>query len=159
MSLALVLLLVFCIGIAGGLRSMTPLAAVVWAAHLHWIHLLASPFAFFESRWALWIFTAFALMEFVADLLPFVHARIAAFPLTARIVVGFLAGASLALSAGFSPWLAGTDGVAGALLGAFGGYHLRKSLVQSLHVPDALIAIPEDFVAIALAWIAVSRFA
>lgn len=158
MSLGLVLLLAFCIGVSGGLRSMTAPAAVAWAAHWQWLHLAGSPLAFMASRWALIIFTAFALMEFVADLLPKTPARTSAFPLIARIVIGFFTGASLAITASSALIFGGLAGILGALAGAFAGYHLRKNLVQRLRLQDAMVAIPEDFVAIGLAWLAVSRF-
>ena len=157
MSSSLVLLLACGIGVAGGLRSMTAPAAVAWAAHWQWLHLAGSPVAFMGSHWALVIFTALALLEFVADLLPFTPARTSPFPLIARIVVGFLTGSCVAVSAGISLPLGGIAGGIGAIAGAFGGYHLRKALVQRLRVPDALIAISEDLVAVGLAWLAVSR--
>jgi len=39
-------------------------------------------------------------------------------------------------------------GVIGALVGTFGGYHIRHTLVQRAHLPDA-VALAEDFIAIA----------
>jgi uncharacterized membrane protein len=137
---------------------MTAPAAVAWAAHWQWLHLAGSPLAFMGSRSTLVIFTAFALMEFIADLLPGVPARTSAFPLIARIVVGFITGSCLAVTAGVSLWLGGVAGVGGAVAGAFGGYHLRKELVHRLRVPDVVIAIPEDLIAVGLAWLAVFQF-
>jgi uncharacterized membrane protein len=42
-------------------------------------------------------------------------------------------------------------GAIGAVVGAFAGYHARVGLVRSLKVPDFVIAIPEDLIAIGLA--------
>jgi uncharacterized membrane protein len=39
------------------------------------------------------------------------------------------------------------------VIGAFAGYHARKKLVETLKVKDAVIAIPEDLVAIGLAYL------
>ena len=157
MNSGFALLLAFGIGVVTGLRSMTAPAVVVWAAHLGWISLSGSPLAFMGSAWAVGIFTVGALGEFVADKLPTTPARTAALGLTARIVIGLLTGACLAVAGGASYWL-GAIGAIGAMAGAFGGYQARVRLVRGLHVPDAAIAIPEDLVAIGLGLLLVSRF-
>ncbi len=157
MNSGFVLLLVFGIGVVTGLRSMTAPAVLAWAAHLGWISLSGSPLAFMGSAWAVGIFTVGALGEFVADKLPTTPARTAALGLTARIVIGLLTGACLAVAGGASYWL-GAIGAIGAMAGAFGGYQARVRLVRGLHVPDAAIAIPEDLVAIGLGLLLVSRF-
>lgn len=137
---------------------MTAPAVVAWAARLGWINLSGSPLAFMASRWAVGIFTLAALGEFVADLLPGVPARTSAFPLTARIVVGFLTGACMAVAGGASLWLGGVLGAAGAIAGAVGGYRSRTALVRTLRVADVMIAIPEDLLALGLGLALVSRF-
>ena len=152
------LLLIFGIGVVAGLRSMTAPAVVAWAAHLGWISLHDSPLGFMGSAWAVGIFTVGALAEFVADQLPSTPARTAAVGLTARIVVGLLTGACLAVAGGASYWLGAVVGAIGAIAGAFGGYQARVRLVRGLRVPDAAIAIPEDLVAIGLGLLLVSRF-
>ena len=157
MNSGFALLLVFGIGVVTGLRSMTAPAVVAWAARLGWISLHGSPLAFMGSAWAVGIFTVGALGEFVADKLPTTPARTAALGLTARIVIGLLTGACLAVAGGASYWL-GAIGAIGAMAGAFGGYQARVRLVRGLHVPDAAIAIPEDLVAIGLGLLLVSRF-
>jgi len=48
-------------------------------------------------------------------------------------------------------------GAIGAVAGSFGGYQLRKRLVAGLNVKDIFIAIPEDLIAIGLAWFLVTR--
>jgi len=157
MNSGFALLLVFGIGVVTGLRSMTAPAVVAWAAHLGWINLHGSRLAFMGSAWAVGTFTLGALGEFVADKLPTTPARTAAVGLTARIVIGLLTGACLAVAGGASYWL-GAIGAIGAMAGAFGGYQARVRLVRGLHVPDAAIAIPEDLVAIGLGLLLVSRF-
>ena len=158
MSLESVLLLVFGIGVVGGLRSMTAPAVIAWAAHLGWISLSGSPVAFMASVWAVSIFTLGALAEFVVDQLPTTPARTAAVPLVARIVVGLLTGACLGTAEGVPLWLGALVGALGGVAGAFGGYQARVGLVRALHAPDIAIAIPEDLVAIGLGLLLVSRF-
>jgi uncharacterized membrane protein len=50
------------------------------------------------------------------------------------------------------------SGVAGAIAGAFTGYEVRKRLVRALKVPDFVIALLEDAVAIGGGLLIVSRF-
>ncbi len=158
MNSAVVLLLAFGIGVVTGLRSMTAPAAVAWAAHLGWLNLSSSPLAFMGSAIAVGIFTVGALVEFVADQLPGTPARTAMFPLAARIVLGLLTGACLAVAGAASLRLGAIAGVLGAIGGAFGGYQARVGLVRSLQSSDFSIAVPEDLVAIGLALFLVSRF-
>jgi uncharacterized membrane protein len=49
-------------------------------------------------------------------------------------------------------------GVAGGIGGAFAGYKVRTGLVKALKVPDLVIALLEDAVAIAGGFFIVSRF-
>ena len=88
MSMGLVLLLIFVIGLVSGLRAFTGVAAVTWAAHLGWINLSGSPLSFMGSIWALAIFTILALVEYVTDQLPTTPARTVPMQLGARLVIG-----------------------------------------------------------------------
>ena len=151
------LVLTFAIGLVSGLRTFTGCAAVVWGAHLGWIHLAGTPLSFMGSTWALVIFTILALVEYVIDQLPSTPARTVPMQLGARLVFGSLAGASLA-AAGATSLLVGIIGaIVGVLVGTYGGYHTRVGLVRRLKVADIAIAIPEDLVAIALGFFVVSR--
>jgi uncharacterized membrane protein len=158
MSSGFVVLLAFGIGVVAGLRSLTAPAVVAWGAHIGWINLHGSPFAFMGKAWAVGLFSVLALVEFVADLLPSAPARTAAVGLSARIVTGVLTGACLAAAGGVTVWLGAVAGAIGAIVGAFGGYQARVGLVRRLRVPDFAIAIPEDLFAIGLGLLLVSRF-
>jgi len=158
MNLEFVLLLAFGIGVVTGLRSLTAPAVVAWAAHLGWINLSGSHFAFMSSIWVVALFTVGALGEFVADQLPNTPSRTAPVGLTVRIIMGLLTGACLGVAGGASLGLAALVGAIGAIAGAFGGYHARVGLVRALRVPDIAIAIPEDLIAIGLGLLVVSRF-
>src|SRR5207237_7637076 len=122
------------------------------------LSLPCAPLAFMGSLWAVAIFTLGALVEFVADQLPATPARTTAVPLIARIVIGLLTGACLGVAGSASLWLGALIGAAGAIAGAFGGYRARVGLVRALHVPDFVIAVPEDLVAVGLGLLLVSRF-
>jgi uncharacterized membrane protein len=143
------------IGIVAGLRSFTGPAAVSWGAHLTRLHLGATGLAFMGSAVTVAIFSLLALAEYVGDLLPKTPSRTAPGPLVARILMGGLSGACICLSAG-RPWLAGAVlGGIGGVIGAFAGYQARTRLVRGLGVKDPVIAIPEDLVAIGLAYLIV----
>jgi uncharacterized membrane protein len=158
MNAGWIILLTFGIGFVGGLRSMTAPAVVAWAAHLGWIGLAGSPLAFMGSRWAVAMWTVFAMGEFIGDLLPKTPARTAPMPLIVRIVIGLLTGGCLAIAGGIALWIGALIGGIGAVAGAFGGYQARAGLVRAFHVQDFVIAIPEDLVAIGLGLLLVSRY-
>ncbi len=152
----LVIALAVGIGIVAGLRSVTAPAAVSWAGFVGWLDLHGTPLAFMGSGVAVVVLSLLAILEYVADLLPSTPARTRPGPLIARMVSGGLCGAALCASAGRSLALGAALGAMGGLIGAFAGYQARTRLVQALKVKDRVIAISEDIVAIALAWIFVS---
>jgi uncharacterized membrane protein len=145
------------IGIVAGLRSLTAPAIVSWAAHLGWLNLHDSPFAFMSSTIAVVIFSLPAIGELIADMLPNTPNRTMLVPLLARILMGGLSGASLCASTGQSLLIGAVLGAIGGVIGAFGGYEIRRRLVRSLKIKDAFIGICEDLIAIALACFLVSR--
>jgi uncharacterized membrane protein len=151
-------LLLFAIGFVAGLRAMTAPAAVVWAAHLGWLNLHGSPLSFLGSAIAVAVFTLGALAEYVTDQLPSTPNRTAPFPLGARIVMGGLCGAAIAIAAQQPVILGIVIAAIGAIAGAFGGFHARRTLVRGLKVPDFVIATIEDLVAIGVALLIVTRF-
>ena len=150
-----VLLLALIIGIVAGMRSLTAPALVSWAAHLGWLNLQGTPLAFMGSAAAVGIFTLLAIVELVGDVMPKTPARTAPVPLIARIVMGGLCGACLYVAASQSLVVGAVVGIIGALIGTYGGYHIRRSLVNGLKVKDIMIAIPEDIVAIVVAYLVV----
>ena len=150
-----VLLLALVIGIVAGLRSLTAPALVSWAAHLGWLNLQGTPLAFMGTTAAVGIFTLLAIVELVGDVMPKTPARTTPVPLIARIVLGGLSGACLYVAGGQSLAVGAVLGVIGALIGTYGGYHIRKALVNGLKVKDIMIAIPEDIVAIVIAYFVV----
>ncbi len=145
------------IGFVAGLRSLTAPAAVSWGARLGWLQLESSALAFMGSTVALVGFSLLAAAEYLADLHPRTPSRTAPGPLMARVVLGGLSGACLCASGGRSLVLGAVLGGTGGLVGAFAGYWGRTRLVAALKVPDPVVAVSEDLVAIALALFIVSR--
>lgn len=145
------------IGIVAGLRSLLAPAVVAWGARLAWLHLQGTSLGFMESKVALVIFSLLAIGELIGDKLPRTPKRTAVAPLLARIVTGGLSGACLCVSANQSLGIGVLLGALGAVIGAFGGYEIRKRLVTQLNVPDVIVALVEDLIAISLALFLVSR--
>jgi uncharacterized membrane protein len=145
------------IGLVAGLRSLTAPAAVSWAAHLGWLNLHSSPLAFMGSMVAVAIFSLLAIGELIADKMPKTPRRTSLVPVLARILIGGLCGASLCASTNQSLLIGALLGGTGAVIGAFGGYEIRRRLVSKLNAKDIFIAIPEDLIAIGLACFLVSR--
>ena len=152
------LLLAFFIGVVAGLRSLAAPAAVAWGAHRNWINLHSTPLSFMGSTAAVVIFTLLAVVELVADQLPSTPSRTKPPGLIARIVLGGLSGAAIAVSGRQSIALGAVLGAVGGIAGAFAGYQVRTRLVRALQVPDLSIALLEDAVAIAGGLFIVSRF-
>lgn len=152
-----VLLFVFLIGVVTGLRSLTGPAVTSWAAHLGWLSLIGTPMRFMSSIITAVIFTVLAVGELVADQLPSTPARTEPLGLGARIVMGALCGVTVALAGGESIALGIVLGVAGGIAGAYGGYQVRTRLVKALGVPDVVIAVAEDIVAIGGGLLILSR--
>lgn len=157
MSATFVLFLAFAIGIVSGMRSLTAPAVAAWAARLNWLNLAGTRLAFMGSTAAVAIFTVLAIVELIADKLPSTPSRTAPVGLTARFLCGALAGACVGVSAGQSPAYGTILGAAGGVAGAFAGYQWRTGLVRALKVPDFVIALLEDVIAIAAGLFIVSR--
>ena len=157
MSATFVLVLAFAIGIVSGMRSLTAPAVTAWAAHRNWLNLAGTRLAFMGSTAAVAVFTVLAIVELIVDKLPGTPSRTAPVGLIARLVLGALAGASVGVSAGQSPAPGAILGAAGGLVGAFAGHQWRTELVKALKVPDFVIALVEDAMAIGAALFIVSR--
>jgi uncharacterized membrane protein len=153
-----VLLLALLIGVVSGLRSLTAPAVVAWGAHRNWLNLHSTALSFMASTAAVVIFTLLALVELVADKLPSTPSRTKPVGLIARIVLGGLSGAGVAVSGAQSIVLGAVLGAVGGVAGAFAGYQVRTRLVKALEVPDLVVALLEDAVAIGGGLFIVSRF-
>ena len=151
------LLFAFLIGLFAGLRSLTPPAAVAWAAYLGWLN-LPRPLSLIGSLPAVIILSVLALTELVFDKLPNTPSRTAPPGLIARIVTGGLTGACVSIGGGQSAFVGAGLGMIGGIAGCFGGYQARVRLVRALRQPDFNVAVVEDLVAIGGSLFIVSRF-
>jgi uncharacterized membrane protein len=158
MSSSEVLLLAFLIGVIAGLRSLTAPAVVAYGAHKGWLNLTGTRLAWMGALWALIFFVLLAIVELITDQLPSTPPRTKAPGLIARILMGGLAGACVAVGGAGSLLLGAVLGIVGALVGTFGGYQARTGLVRALKIPDFVIACVEDLVAICGGLFIVSRF-
>jgi uncharacterized membrane protein len=158
MSSSLILALAFAIGVIAGLRTLTAPAVVCWAAHLGWINLHGSHLVFLDATVTVVIVTLLAIFELVNDKLPATPKRTTPGPLGARIVMGALCGAALAVGGGQGVPLGAIAGIVGAVVGAFGGYQARHQIVTQLKVKDLGVALVEDLIAIGGALLVVTRF-
>src|SRR5437016_4814959 len=114
--------LAFGLGVAVGLRSLSPPAVVAWAAHLGWLNLSDSPLRFMASTIAVVIFSLLAVFELIADLRPSTPKRTAPMPLIARILMGGLCGTCVYWVGSNQGWILGA---VGGVIGAFAGYEIR----------------------------------
>jgi uncharacterized membrane protein len=96
------------------------------------------------------ILTLMAVGEFVVDKLPRTPNRTAPALLVARLVSGGLVGAVAATGISGSAFEGVFLGAVGALLGAFGGYLVRRFLVEWSGRPDWNIAVIEDASAVVI---------
>lgn len=146
-------LLALLMGMVAGLRTMTPLAVVAWAAQFGWLNLTGTWLAFMGSGWAVLVLSLLAVIEFVTDQLPTTPSRKVPQQFAARIVSGALCGATLGMPYGY--WLAGlVSGIMGAVIGTLGGANLRAKLATKLG-KDAPAGFIEDAVAVIAAIIIV----
>ena len=143
------------LGVVTGMRTMTGIAVVCWAAWLAWLP---------ERGWAVWstylvsavVFSVLAVGEYVGDTLPQTPSRKAPGPAAARLVFGGLVGA-LAATSILQPLAGGIlAGVVGAAAGTWGGYAARLWVAKRVG-RDRPVAVFESTAALVLALIAVSR--
>ena len=145
----LVILLAFLIGGVSGLRALTGLAVLSWAARLHRINLEGTMFAFLAYAATPYIFTLMAIGELINDKLPKTPSRTLPPSFITRLVTGALCGAVVGVTGNILIFdlLAG---VLGGVVGTLGGAKVRGLLARQFG-KDLPAALLEDVVAIALA--------
>jgi uncharacterized membrane protein len=95
------------------------------------------------------VFTLLATVELVADKLPKTPPRTELLGLGARILTGAVSGAAVVAAGGQPAVLGALLGAAGGIAGAYGGFQARTRLVKALEIPDHVVAVLEDAVAVA----------
>ncbi|WP_405216411.1 DUF4126 family protein [Agrococcus sp. Ld7] len=139
------------LGAAGGMRSVTPLAAVVATyddapADHGWRR-----WPVLRSPWGRRLIIAMAAGELIGDKMPAIPSRLSPPALLGRVAAAALAGA--ALGSGAPRAVAARSAAlaaAAALAGAVGGAWCRSAIVEVTGLPDAAVALLEDSAAIAL---------
>lgn len=146
------------LGFATGLRSTTSLGALALRAG-------STPGRASWSTWPLWrssgARTAVLLGmagEMVMDKLPILPSRLEPQVLMGRIAFGSLAGWAVSTEGrGSGALLAGIlGGALGAIAGSYGGYHARQAIGRMYGLPDPVVAVGEDVIALSLATTAAS---
>lgn len=127
---------------------MTPPAFVAWAARLGRLRLEGTLLSFLGVPVTAWVFSALALGELVADKLPSTPARTRPGPFVARMVSGAMSGGAVAAGSGGALGVGAVLGAVGAVVGTLAGYNARVRLVPALGVPDTVVALVEDLVAV-----------
>jgi uncharacterized membrane protein len=143
-----VLAVAFGLGMVAGLRSATAPMVVSWAARLGWLDFSEMRAAFMADPWTSSVLTAMVIAELVIDKLPQAPSRKALPGFIVRLTVGTLVGATVAAGAGISGLIGAACGASGAVAGTLGGYEARTRLVKALNVPDLVIALIEDAIAV-----------
>jgi uncharacterized membrane protein len=143
---------VFVLGIATGMRTLTPMAMLCWVM---WFGLLGvSRLNFWTANiFSVIIFTLLALGEYYGDTLPNTPGRLSPLPLLSRLVLG--AGVGVLIFSGFGEPLVGGAlfGAAGALIGAYGGHALRSRLAAIVG-SDLPVALGETVLTLAISGVA-----
>lgn len=141
------------LGIASGMRSMTPLGTLARSYD-------SAPRSAGWKQWPLLrsgagraVLEVVWVGEMIADKLPIIPPRIHQGPLAGRMLLGTVAGLAIGTEGkGTAPKVAGgLAGLAGAVAGAYGGYATRIFLTRGVGLPDLPGALAEDAGAIAIA--------
>jgi uncharacterized membrane protein len=137
------------LGVIAGMRSMAAPALVSnHIARNPPEGISGTPFKVMANPKAATLFKGLALGEMIADKLPIVPARISTGPLIARAISGAICGGAVCAAEGER---AGTGAIAGglaAIAGAYGFYHLRRSIGEETNAPDILLGLAEDAIVI-----------
>lgn len=151
-SFAAVLAIAFALGVVSGMRSFLAIAVVsVTLSRRPELPPPVGPAIWLMLRPIAIVLALCAVAELVADKFPRIGSRIAIGPLVARIVTGALSGAAAAQVAHVDGWKGGLVGAVGAIVGAFGFYHLRQWVDRISGIRDPYVGAAEDVVALAIA--------
>jgi len=104
-----------------------------------------------------YVFTAFAIFELLMDKRPKTPSRKTPAAFASRVVLGAFSGEVICIAAQHSPASGAIVGGLGAIAGTLGGYEARTRLVKR-EVPDFVIALFEDALAVGGGLFIVSRF-
>jgi uncharacterized membrane protein len=140
MSITLIIVLLsLCLGFVSGLRTFTPLAAVLLRRGSVWGFVLSIA----------------TVAEYVVDAMPNTPPRTGAVGFTARVISGAVAGWLIATMHGGAGMPGAIAGIIGAVIGTYAGYAMRCEAIKRIGAYPA--AIVGDLIAIGLAALIVTR--
>lgn len=151
-----ILILAFLIGMVAGLRPLMAPTVVSWAGGLGWIDLAGTHLNFLSHAVTRYILSAAAIGELVNDKLPKTPSRKTPPQFIVRLITGGFSGAALGASQQ-ALWGGLIAGVVGAVVGTLGGAEFRSRLVSATGGNDLPIALVEDAIAIAAAFLIVTH--
>lgn len=138
-------------GIIAGMRTMS---APAWVSDHYSKHrspeLDDSALSFIASPTASTALKIFAAGELAADKSSFVGSRIEPGPLAFRAISGAVCGAVVCTAKRERRDIGAIVGGLAAVASAFTFYHLRRTICENSHLPDALIGLTEDAVVMGL---------
>lgn len=149
------MLIAFIMGIVAGLRALTPLAAVSWAARLGILDTSGTWMAFLGYRWTPWVLSLLALAEIFNDKLPHTPSRKVPAQFATRVITGTFAGFAIGAPSG-AGIVCALSGAVGAVFGTLAGAASRSRLVTLIGGRDLPIALLEDCIAVGCAVLLVS---
>lgn len=137
------------IGIAAGMRSMTPFGVLAKERDNTSVSGSWQKWPVLRSRAGRIVLQMAWWSELMGDKMPVVPARITPEPLGGRAMTGALAGMAIGTAgSGATPKIVGAVfGAAGAVAGSYGGYHARSYLTKEVGLPDLPGALVEDVTA------------
>lgn len=144
-------------GIATGMRGAMTLAAITVAARAGSLDVGDRfPGRLLGTRPAMPLMLLAAAGELVGDKLPVTPSRLEPGPLFGRCVTGALTGAVISRGRGGSPVGGAMVGSLAALAGSWVGNRGRAAIVKRTGLPDPVVAVGEDVLAILFAAVAIS---
>ncbi len=145
------------LGVTAGMSSQIPLALLA-AKSNRAAGSLPPPLYLLRPKGVAIGLAMSAVGEAVGDKLPIAPSRLRPGPLIGRLSFGAAAGAVLALGAGNAAGLGGTMAALGALAGSMAGYTARVQAHKATGLPDPLLAVLEDVVAVTIGLLSLSRW-
>lgn len=133
------------LGTIAGFRSMSAPALTSHILSHHQSKALeGSALSFIQSKKVATAFKLLAVTEFVGDKLPTTPDRIKFPVVSARLLAGALAGASVYKASGGKAYVGAILGGSAAILSTFGSFYLRKATVKGTKLFDPIIGGIED---------------
>ena len=135
--------LAFLIGFLNGARTFLAIAMVAWSAAFGWLDIGGTALSWLGAPAPAAILTLLALGELYGDKQPSMGNRTRKVALAARVVMGALAGAAVALGASevASAWAGAALGALGAAVGTFATFRFRAVCADKFgkDLPSALL--------------------